>query len=479
MVRPWRVPGVRRRQVAGAFLNPVKAAAALAPVKAVAMNMPNPSLNRNPNPNPNPSPNPQAGPSPQGRQHGPWRASMLLASPHRLGFALALAVLLAASGWWLAVQVDRASGVLGLPVVVSPTLTHAAVMVFGFMPLYFAGFLFTAGPKWLGVAPIEARALVPALGLQALGWLLWLAGAHGALALAVGGLWLAVGGLAWMMVCFGRLIGASQAADQMHARTVAVAGWLGVLALAGVAWATAAHELALALVVVRTGLWAFVVVVYVTVAHRMLPFFTANVVRDLPAWRPRWLLALLLAVAGWQVLAVWVDWWAPPPRAWTLACVVVEGAQALALAALSWRWGLWRSRGNRLLAMLHIGFAWLALTLGYSAVSQALWLASGQPLLGLGAVHALGMGFLGSLMVAMVSRVSCGHGGLPLRADGLTWGLFWGVQAATVLRLLAALQGMAPGWVLAAAALWLAVMALWGWRYGPGYGQPRADGKPG
>ena len=223
MVRPWRVPGVRRRQVAGAFLNPVKAAAALAPVKAVAMNMPNPSLNRNPNPNPNPSPNPQAGPSPQGRQHGPWRASMLLASPHRLGFALALAVLLAASGWWLAVQVDRASGVLGLPVVVSPTLTHAAVMVFGFMPLYFAGFLFTAGPKWLGVAPIEARALVPALGLQALGWLLWLAGAHGALALAVGGLWLAVGGLAWMMVCFGRLIGASQAADQMHARTVAVA----------------------------------------------------------------------------------------------------------------------------------------------------------------------------------------------------------------------------------------------------------------
>ena len=30
---------------------------------------------------------------------------------------------------------------------VSPSLTHAAVMVFGFLPLFFSGFLFTAGPR--------------------------------------------------------------------------------------------------------------------------------------------------------------------------------------------------------------------------------------------------------------------------------------------------------------------------------------------
>ena len=52
-------------------------------------------------------------------------------------------------------------------------------MTFGFIPLFFSGFLFTAGPKWLGVAPPEAPQLLLApLLLQAGGWLLWLAGAH-------------------------------------------------------------------------------------------------------------------------------------------------------------------------------------------------------------------------------------------------------------------------------------------------------------
>ena len=39
----------------------------------------------------------------------------------------------------------------------------------------------------------------------------------------------------------------------------------------------------------------------------------------------------------------------------------------------------------RLLAMLHVGFVWFGVALIYSALSQGLWLASGQPVLGLGA----------------------------------------------------------------------------------------------
>ena len=45
------------------------------------------------------------------------------------------------------------------------------------------------------------------------------------------------------------------------------------------------------------------------------------------------------------------------------------------------------------------------------------------------------MGCLGSLMLAMVTRVSCGHGGRALVADRLVWTLFWVLQLATVVRL--------------------------------------------
>src|SRR3990167_8268168 len=106
-----------------------------------------------------------------------WRSRYLMLAPHRLGFFLAMVLLVASGAWWALVQVSRISdGALSMHFGLSPSLLHAAVMVFGFIPLFFSGFLFTAGPKWLGVEPWETRALRPALVLQAGGWLVWLAG---------------------------------------------------------------------------------------------------------------------------------------------------------------------------------------------------------------------------------------------------------------------------------------------------------------
>ena len=88
------------------------------------------------------------------RTGGGWRVGNLLLAPHRLGFFLAVVVLMYAAAWWALVQVDRVSAGLTLPYAMSPSLGHAAVMTFGFIPLFFSGFLFTAGPKWLGVEPL-------------------------------------------------------------------------------------------------------------------------------------------------------------------------------------------------------------------------------------------------------------------------------------------------------------------------------------
>ncbi len=380
-------------------------------------------------------------------------------------------------------QLDRFSAVLNLPYTVAPWLVHATVMVFGFIPLFFSGFLFTAGPKWLGVEPPAVRALLVALPLHAVGWLLWLAGAHLHPLLALAGLAAACGGLCWVSVLFWRLVLRSRAEDQLHARIIAGACAVGCISLLGVLVAMALGQYAVARACVLTGLWGFVVVVYVVVAHRMIPFFTSSAMPMVALWRPFWVLWLMLAAAALEVLAVWLELYGPvgtpAASAWMLLRGTLELATGVVLLWLASVWGLVQSLKNRLLAMLHIGFLWLGLAYLLGGAAQWLGWLQGAPVLGLGVLHALSMGCLASLMLAMVTRVSCGHSGRALVADPVTWCLFWLLQLATVLRIAAAVPGTPAGLLLAAALLWAAAMAVWGTRLAGWYGRLRSDGRPG
>ena len=412
-----------------------------------------------------------------------WRVPYLLLAPHRLGFFLAMLVLVASGLWWALVQLDRFSAVLNLPYTVAPWLVHATVMVFGFIPLFFSGFLFTAGPKWLGVEPPAVRALLVALPLHAVGWLLWLAGAHLHPLLALAGLAAACGGLCWVSVLFWRLVLRSRAEDQLHARIIAGACAVGCISLLGVLVAMALGQYAVARACVLTGLWGFVVVVYVVVAHRMIPFFTSSAMPMVALWRPFWVLWLMLAAAALEVLAVWLELYGPvgtpAASAWMLLRGTLELVIGMLLLWLASVWGLVQSLKNRLLAMLHIGFLWLGLAYLLGGAAQWLGWLQGAPVLDLGVLHALSMGCLASLMLAMVTRVSCGHSGRALVADPVTWCLFWLLQLATVLRIAAAVPGTPAGLLLAAALLWAAAMAVWGTRLAGWYGRLRSDGWPG
>lgn len=395
-----------------------------------------------------------------------------------------MVVLVSAGVWWALVQLDRVSGALGLAYALSPSLVHGAVMTFGFIPLFFSGFLFTAGPKWLGVAPLGIGQLLAPMLLQAVGWLLWLAAAHLDKRLAVAALAVAWSGLTWMTHLFWRLIRRSPLDDRVHALTVGWACLTGCLSLAGLAISLALGAPAVALACVLSGLWGFVLVVYVAVAHRMIPFFTTSALPLMQAWRPFWVLWLMLGVATVEVAAVWVELNGPPAGAaaslWPLLRGGVELAAGGMLCWIALAWGLVKSLNNRLLAMLHIGFVWLGLALLLGGAAQWLGWLQGAPVLNLGALHALTMGCLASLMLAMATRVSCGHSGRPLVADGIAWTLFWLLQLATALRIAAAAQSpFSARLVLAAALLWAAVMAVWGVRLGSWYGRLRADGRAG
>jgi uncharacterized protein involved in response to NO len=423
---------------------------------------------------------PAKGRSPEPQASRPWRLSHLLLAPHRLGFFLAMCLLLACAVWWALVQLDRATGWLGLGYAVSPTLTHAALMSLGFIPLFFAGFLFTAGPKWLGVAGPEARDLVPSSGLQAAGWLLWLAGAHTHISVALLGISLAVVGLGMQAWRFWGLLRASTLADRVHAQVVAAAAGVGLLSVFGIAVATAFGAVDLALAFVLSGLWGFVVPTYLAVAHRMIPFFTSSAVPMVNAWRPFWVLWMMLGAAVLELVSVWMPMLlGPQPRGWMLFQGLAELAAGGVLIWLGLAWGLMQSLKVRLLAMLHLGFVWLGLSFVLAGASELLGLQAGRPVLAMGSLHALTMGCLGSLLLAMVTRVACGHSGRPLVADTLMWGLFWALQVATLLRIAGALPQAPAGVLVAAALLWAGVVLVWCLRLMGWFGRLRADGRPG
>ncbi len=415
-----------------------------------------------------------------GQPAGGWRVRHLLLAPHRLAFLLAMVVLAGSGLWWAAVQLDRATGVLALAPAMPPTLVHSALMVGGFIPLFFGGFLFTAGPKWLAVRAPAAREVAPVLLAQAAGWLAWLAGSFASAAVSVAGLALATLGFAGMAWRFARLVRGSLVEDRVHAVAVAAALAFGTGCLAVLSAAMAWGRWDLAREAVLSLLWGCIVAVYATVAHRMIPFFTSSALPFVRAWRPFWVLAMLLAVAAFEVLAGWAAFAGLEGSALLAVRAAVELVAGGLVLYLAWAWGLVQSLKVRLLAMLHLGFAWMGLSLVLAGAGAAIALATGQAVLPLASLHALAIGCLGSLMVAMVTRVSCGHGGRALVADDFIWSVCWAVQAAALVRVAAAMPLDGGRWLLVAAAvLWAVPVAAWALRLGDWYGRKRADGRPG
>ena len=410
-----------------------------------------------------------------------WSLAWLTAAPHRLGFLPAAAMLALTALWWLVALVARAAG-WPVPWAVPPAVAHGLAFALAFMPLFMVGFLFTAGPRWMGLPDHTAQPLVPAVATMCVGWPLVLLGLHLSAGLAaLGILFVALGWSALVRRFFG-LLRTSPAADRRHARAAAVAMAVGALAMLAAAAGLALGQPDWTRAAIQIAIWGFLAPIFTVVSHRMIPFFTAGVLPAVSAWRPYWLLYVMLGTLAVSALgaAAEVLWW-PLPWAARVALLAVQAPAALLLLGVVWRWGLVPSMKIRLLGMLHGGFLWFGLALALAACSQArmLWLGP-EGTLGLAPLHALTMGYLGCTMIAMTTRVTAGHSGRALEADSLAWGLYLLVQGAVLLRVAAVLwQAEAEVLTLLAIAAWALGGTGWALRYGNWLGRPRVDGRPG
>ena len=254
------------------------------------------------------------GPRPRAARPVPdtrWRWSWLLAAPHRLSFFAAAVVMAASSLWWAAVLVARALGhtpALAVP----PAPAHALLMSQGFMPLFIAGFLFTAGPRWLRLADdcVRARDLRTPVAAMAGGWLAVIAGFHVHALLAATGMAAVAGGWTSLSARYYALLRRSTAADRSYPLLVGLACGIGAIAMWLGAVALLLDQTTLLRSATQLALWGFVATTFTVVSHRMIPFFTQSALPFLDAWRPMWLLWLLLGALWLSGLAAIAElWW--------------------------------------------------------------------------------------------------------------------------------------------------------------------------
>ncbi len=395
----------------------------------------------------------------------------LFSAPHRLFFAAGMVQVLLTILFWAAELAMRLAEYPGRLVIASSDV-HAWLMVYGVFPFFIFGFLFTVYPRWMAQEAIgrtsytrAALLLIAGLTFIYAGW--WLGRATLLTGLAI----FLAGWLSALTTLFGVYRRArTHSVHEPLLNAALIAGAFGIASfMVGVVsgdrfWLALARE---------AGLWLFLVPVVFLVSHRMIPFFSQSVIMNYLMQRPGWAPPLMLVCAAGHAL---LELSGLPQ--WRF---LVDAPLAVAALHLSYLWQFRASFHARLLAMLHIAFLWLGVAMSLFALQSIAWLITGSDWLGRAPVHALGIGFLAGMIVAMASRVTLGHSGRSLLADRMTWLALLGVNGVALLRVAAELvpAGAAAVLNLSAALAWLAVLGAWVVHYLPIYFRPRLDGRPG
>lgn len=397
--------------------------------------------------------------------------SPLFAAPHRPLFLAGMTQALLAMGLWLVDVGARYAGLWPPPAwPLPPSWFHACLLLFGVFPFFVFGFILTAGPRWQGLPDTPPAVFRPAAALLASGWFL------ADLGLAVPGLMtpglaLALAGWIWALKFIWHIVRVTDQ-ERGHILPMALALTLGAGGLAcltllvgfGAPWAGGTA--------IALGLWGFLLPVFVIVIHRMLPFFSSGAIRGYVVHRPYWALSLLLTVSllhGVTALVGLAEWTWP-----------ADLAAAFTAWRLTWLWRLRDSFAARIVAVLHVGFAWCGFGFLLFAL-HGLTVALGGSGLGFAPIHALTIGFFSSTAIGMGSRVTLGHSGKPVAGDAVMWGAFWALQGAAVLRIAGEFLVL-PGILnltFLAALLWFGAFAAWAAKYAPNFWRPRADGRAG
>lgn len=396
----------------------------------------------------------------------------LAAAPHRLMFFAGASAVLVSMLWWALWLGNMRFGwgfMASPPGPIAPGWAHAMLTQYGMLPMFMFGFLLTVFPRWMGEPPIAVARYVP-VGVGVLGgYLLVHVGLLGFKPLLVTGFILMVLGYLAGLHALGGVLWRNRLRDRWAISTwsALVLGAIGLILFTS--YALGANP-RLGQFAVNLGTFGVLLPVYFTICHRMIPFFSNNVVADYVVRRPSW----SLPVAWVLLLAHLFLAWFESPLLWL--------ADLLLTMFFLWHWLAWqpwKCMRPGLLAALHLAFAWLPVAFALYAIQGAALQFGGGFILERAPLHALAIGFFGSMLVAMVTRVTMGHSGRPLAMGRIAWLCFALLQITALLRIKAAVSNDVYFWSALAAFGWVLAFMPWVAHFVVIYLSPRRDGRPG
>ncbi len=344
------------------------------------------------------------------------------------------------------------------------TLWHGHEMLFGFVAAAIAGFLLTAVPSWTGTGGFAG-------GPLKILSLLWLLGRAGALSAGALPLWL----VAVVDLSFLPAVALLVAPRLLHKgnRNALLLGVLAALTVCdGVFhWAVCHGDALLANRVLIVAI-DIVLVLASVIGGRIVPAFSTSTLkqqgRTPGASRPlveRLTVALMVAIVVCDAV---------------ITVSIVAGVLALAASLVHVlrmsRWQSLRTWREPIVWSLHLGYAWIPVGLALKGIA----LLSGAAIAAFW-LHALTVGALSMLILAVMTRAALGHTGRALVVAPPMTAAYLLLLAAALVRVFG-LGLLGCGYaavVLGAAALWTGAFGFFVWVYAPILMAPRADGKPG
>jgi uncharacterized protein involved in response to NO len=358
-----------------------------------------------------------------------------------------------AAGLWAVIGIllwiPQYMGKMSVPTHMSPLDWHIHEMLYGYVAATIAGFLLTAIPNWTGRLPVNGW---PLAGLAAL----WLAGRLALLTSAqLGGLAAAIidtAFLATVALVAGREIIAGENWRNLRVLVILVVLVLGNIVFhAEVLMTGNANDgtrIAIAAVILMISL----------IGGRIVPSFTNNWLnRNNPGRMPvpfSQFDLVAIVISAFALIA-----WIVTPAHWLSgALLIVAGClQAIRLA----RWAGDRTVADRLVLILHIGYAFVPL--GFVMVGLSAFVPEVTATAG---IHAWTAGAIGLMTVAVMTRATLGHTGQPLHAGRGTQAIYALLIAAALVRIVAAFVASVDFLEFAGLA-WTAAFFLFVLLYGP------------
>jgi len=363
--------------------------------------------------------------------------------------------------WW------AGSFAFGLPLYSAwpPTLWHAHEMLYGFICAAIAGFLLTAVPSWTGQRGFAGGPLMLLTGLWVLGRILVCSSRSWPLPLV------AAVDLAFLPALAALVLQPLLRARNRNTPLLAVLGLLWACN-AAFYWSLTGLDATRAALALRIGI-DIVLVLVTVIGGRIVPAFTSSGLKargdevPLRAWRGVTPLAagLMIAIAALDALR---------PDGAVAGWVALAAALVHAVRLLQWRTS--HTLRMPIVWVLHLGYAWLPIGLLLKAIAildgagfAAFW------------VHALTIGALATMILAVMTRATLGHTGRPLVVSPAIAVAYLLLAAAAIVRVFGLLwwRHNYPAVIVVSGLLWTGAFALFVAVYAPMLWSPRADGKAG